>query len=97
MQLASGWNHWKKRSGAVRKVVREATSSGSSRDQSPVPSDRKSGMPDGVEIPAPVKTTARSALRIKTAASSIAARFAKLIEASVGLADSVIWEVPLVP
>jgi hypothetical protein len=54
-------------------------------------------MPDGVEIPAPVNTTARSALRINTAASSIAARFAKLIEASAGLAGSVIWGVPLVP
>jgi len=38
-------------------------------------------MPDGVEIPAPVNTTARSALRINTAASSIAA-----LEASAGLA-----------
>src|SRR5687767_15942288 len=91
MRLASGWNHLKKRSGAVRNVLKEATSSGSSRDHKPVPSERKSGMPDGVETPAPVKTTARSALRINTVASSIAARFAKQIEASAGLADSVIW------
>src|SRR5215211_2259330 len=95
MQLASGWNQWKKRWGAVRNVVREATSSGSSRDHKPVPSERKSGIPEGVEIPAPVNTTARSALRSSTAASSIAARFAKLIEASAGLADSVISEAPL--
>jgi hypothetical protein len=49
-------------------------------------------MPEGVEIPAPVNTTARSALRINTAASSIAA-----LEASAGLAGSVIEEAPLVP
>ncbi len=41
------------------------------------PLNESLGCPDGVEIPAPVKTTARSALRINTAASSIAARFAK--------------------
>jgi hypothetical protein len=41
-------------------------------------------------MPAPVNTTACFALRINSAASSIAARFAKLIEASDGLADSLI-------
>ena len=53
-------------------MLKDATSIGSSRDHKPVPSERKSGMPDGVEMPAPVSTTARFALRNNSAASSIA-------------------------
>ena len=44
-----------------------ATSIGSTFSQSPVPGVRKSGMPDGTEIPAPVSTTARSAPRSSSA------------------------------
>ncbi len=35
-----------------------ATSIGSTFSHSPVPGVRKSGIPDGTEIPAPVRTTA---------------------------------------
>jgi hypothetical protein len=48
----------KKTPGLVRKVLSEATSNGSSRDHKPVPVERKSGIPEGVEIPAPVRITA---------------------------------------
>src|SRR5687767_8825066 len=85
--LARGWNQLKKRSGDVRNVLNDATSIGSSRDHKPVPSERKSGMPDGVERPAPVSTTARFALRNNSAASSIA-----VMMASEGLAGLLIWE-----
>jgi len=89
--FASGWNQLKKRSGDVRNVLNEATSIGPSRDHKPVPSERKSGMPDGVEMPAPVSTTARFALRNNSAASSIA-----VMMASEGLAGLLIWEGPRV-
>ncbi len=38
-----------------------ATFIGSTFSHSPFPGVRKSGIPDGTEIPAPVRTTARSA------------------------------------
>ena len=44
-----------------------ATSIGSTFSQSPVPGERKSGMPEGTEMPAPVSTTARSAWRSRSA------------------------------
>ena len=72
-------------------MLNDATSIGSSRDHKPVPSERKSGMPEGVEMPAPVSTTARFALRNNYAASSIA-----VMMASAGRALSLIWEAPLV-
>jgi hypothetical protein len=87
--LASGWNQLKKRPGDVRKELNDATSIGSSRDHKPVPSERKSGMPDGVERPAPVSTTARFAFRNNSAASSIA-----VMMASEGLAGLLIWAGP---
>ena len=47
-----------------------ATSIGSTFSHSPVPGERKSGMPDGTEMPAPVSTTARSASRSRLATCS---------------------------
>ena len=40
-----------------------ATSIGSTFAHSPVPGERKSGMPDGTEMPAPVSASTRSAER----------------------------------
>src|SRR3954447_24481230 len=48
-----------------------ATSIGLTFSQIPVPGERKSGMPDGTEMPAPVSTTARSAV-LRSSASSLA-------------------------
>src|SRR3712207_6047751 len=48
-----------------------ATSIGLTFSQIPVPGERKSGMPDGTETPAPVSTTARSAV-LRRSASSLA-------------------------
>ena len=50
-------------------------------DHNPVPSERKSGIPDGVEIPAPVRTTVRFACRKRRFAVSIflIAELAKLL------------------
>ena len=39
-----------------------ATSIGSTFSHSPVPGERKSGIPDGTEIPAPVSATTRARL-----------------------------------
>ena len=48
-----------------------ATSIGSTFSHSPVPGVRKSGMPDGTEIPAPVRTTADRA-EVSSAARALA-------------------------
>ena len=56
--LDSDWIQLKKRSGFFRKADRDATSNGSSLFHKPVSGERKSGMPEGVETPAPVKATA---------------------------------------
>ena len=48
-----------------------ATSIGFTFSQIPVPGERKSGMPDGTEMPAPVSTTARWAV-LRRSASSLA-------------------------
>ena len=47
-----------------------ATSIGSTFAHSPVPGVRKSGMPDGTEIPAPVRATTGPAERISSASRS---------------------------
>src|SRR3954453_13964552 len=47
-----------------------ATSIGSTLAHSPVPGVRKSGIPDGTEIPAPVSATTDPALRISSASRS---------------------------
>ncbi len=44
-----------------------ATSIGSTFAHSPVPGERKSGIPDGTEIPAPVSATTDPAERISSA------------------------------
>ena len=44
-----------------------ATSIGSTSSHSPVPGERKSGIPDGTEIPAPVSATTRRAERSSSA------------------------------
>ncbi len=44
-----------------------ATSIGSTSSQIPVPGERKSGIPEGTEIPAPVSATTRPAERISSA------------------------------
>src|SRR5690349_18593835 len=44
-----------------------ATSIGSTRSHSPVPGERKSGIPDGTEMPAPVRATTEPASRISSA------------------------------
>ena len=49
-----------------------ATSIGSTFSHSPVPGVRKSGIPDGTEMPAPVKATTESASRISSASRSAA-------------------------
>src|SRR3982074_365741 len=46
-----------------------ATSIGSTFSQTPVPGERKSGIPDGTEIPAPVSATTEPASRIRDASS----------------------------
>ena len=53
-----GRSQAKKRSGRRRKTDKDATSIGLSLFHSPRPCDLKSGMPEGVEIPAPVRATA---------------------------------------
>jgi len=70
-------------------VLSDATSIGTSRAHKPVASERKSGMPDQVERPAPVITTASFALLNNSAASSIA-----VMLTSEGPGESVIWESP---
>ena len=50
-----------------------ATSIGSTFSHSPFPGVRKSGIPDGTEIPAPVRTTARSAWRSSSASRAASA------------------------
>src|SRR5215204_6502412 len=52
-----------------------ATSIGSTFSQSPVCGVRKSGIPDGTEIPAPVSATARSAERSSSASRAAGASF----------------------
>src|SRR6476619_5790753 len=47
-----------------------ATSIGSTFSHSPVPGERKSGIPDGTEIPAPVNATTEPASRIRDASRS---------------------------
>ena len=51
-----------------------ATSIGSTFSHSPVPGERKSGIPEGTEIPAPVSATTEPACWIKPASSSAAPR-----------------------
>ena len=46
-----------------------ATSIGSTLVHSPVPGERKSGIPDGTEIPAPVSATTERASRISSAST----------------------------
>ena len=48
-----------------------ATSIGSTFSQRPVPGERKSGMPLGTEMPAPVSATTESAARTSDANRSI--------------------------
>ena len=50
-----------------------ATSIGSTFSQSPVPGERKSGMPEGTEIPAPVSATTELASRTSSARHAIRA------------------------
>ncbi len=47
-----------------------ATSIGSTFSHSPVPGERKSGIPDGTEIPAPVSATTEPAERISSASAA---------------------------
>jgi hypothetical protein len=47
-----------------------ATSIGSTLAHSPVPGDRKSGIPEGTEIPAPVRATTDLAERMSSARRS---------------------------
>ena len=47
-----------------------ATSIGSTFSHRPLPGDRKSGIPDGTEIPAPVRATTDPAERISPARRS---------------------------
>jgi len=49
-----------------------ATSIGSTFAHSPVPGERKSGIPDGTEMPAPVSASTRSAERSSSASRSVA-------------------------
>ena len=51
-----------------------ATSIGSTFSHSPVPGVRKSGIPEGTEIPAPVSATTRSLPPISSARCCAAAR-----------------------
>ena len=48
-----------------------ATSIGSTFSHSPVPGERKSGIPDGTEMPAPVSTTAWRASRSSAASRAV--------------------------
>ena len=50
-----------KRAGSRRQTEMCATSIGSTFAHSPVPGERKSGIPDGTEIPAPVSATTEPA------------------------------------
>ena len=50
-----------------------ATSIGSTFSHSPVPGVRKSGIPDGTEIPAPVSATTEPAVRISPASATAGA------------------------
>ncbi len=50
-----------------------ATSIGSTRSHSPVPAERKSGIPDGTEMPAPVSATTEPASPISSARRAISA------------------------
>ena len=50
-----------------------ATAIGSTFAHSPVPGERKSGMPEGTEIPAPVSATTRPAPRTSPASRAVAA------------------------
>ena len=50
-----------------------ATSIGSTFSHSPVPGERKSGIPDGTEIPAPVSATTEPASRTRPASALDAA------------------------
>src|SRR5207253_7047889 len=47
-----------------------ATSIGSTFSHNPTPGERKSGIPDGTEIPAPVRATTDPAPRISSASSA---------------------------
>src|SRR5918998_1231529 len=47
-----------------------ATSIGSTFSHSPVPGVRKSGIPEGTEIPAPVRATTEPAARISSASAA---------------------------
>ena len=47
-----------------------ATSIGLTFSHSPVPGERKSGIPDGTEIPAPVSATTLPAERISSASAA---------------------------
>ena len=51
-----------------------ATSIGFTSVQSPEPGERKSGIPEGTEIPAPVSTTARRAERSSSASRPFGVR-----------------------
>src|SRR3712207_860666 len=59
-----------------------ATFIGSTFSQMPLPGERKSGIPDGVEIPAPVRATTESAERMRSARRRTSVRVAvKLLPA----------------
>ncbi len=51
-----------------------ATSIGSTFSHSPLPGERKSGMPDGTEMPAPVRATTERAPRTISASRTISGR-----------------------
>ena len=55
-----------------------ATSIGSTFSHSPVPGERKSGIPEGTEIPAPVSATTEPASRM-----SAARRWTSVLDATV--------------
>src|SRR5207253_5422946 len=48
-----------------------ATSIGSTRSQSPLPGERKSGIPDGTEMPAPVSASTDSASAMRWASAAV--------------------------
>jgi hypothetical protein len=48
-----------------------ATAIGSTFSHSPVPGERKSGIPEGTEIPAPVRATTERAPRTRLASACI--------------------------
>src|SRR3972149_11765816 len=66
--VAKGRTHSKNLSGWWRKARSEATSIGSYFSHRPLPAERKSGAPGGVERPAPVSATARRLARKRRAA-----------------------------